>query len=222
MIAPPRFDDARFWRQVCGILPKVGWKLNCIPRRSCSICHATQMTNSVPLENGRPDAGMTKAGCGAGLSWNVVQCRRDKRGGDLDPSATRQQDTIQKRNLYVNDRALGWFRRAPASCSSRAGIIPRVWRCSSQHPSRNHTAADHRRFRCVTALTAFPPGRPLMSSTRCLQNRFRRKAATARWNSTLHSASRRPRARAPSTSDRARTHRAAPSRSDREDNRPPN
>lgn len=32
VIAPPRFDDARFWRQVCGILPKVGWKLNCIPK----------------------------------------------------------------------------------------------------------------------------------------------------------------------------------------------
>lgn len=156
---------------------------------------------SARLENGRPDAGMTKAGCGAGLGWNELQCR------------------------LISTRGEGpWVISASAaSCSSRAGIIPRVWRCSSQHPSRNrYTAADHRRFRCVTALTAFPPGRPLMSPTRCLRRRFRRKAATARWNSTLHSASRRPRARAPSTSDRARTHRAAPSRSDRGDNRPQN
>lgn len=178
---------------------------------------------SARLENGRPDAGMTKAGCGAGLGWNELQCRLISTRGEgtwirrqLASKTPSENETCERQGPWV-------ISASAASCSSRAGIIPRVWRCSSQHPSRNrYTAADHRRFRCVTALTAFPPGRPLMSPTRCLRRRFRRKAATARWNSTLHSASRRPRARAPSTSDRARTHRAAPSRSDRGDNRPQN
>lgn len=71
--------------------------------------------NSVPLENSRSDAGMTKAGSGAGLSWNVVQCRLDKRGGDLDPSATRQQDTIQKKTVCE--------RQGPWVVSASAGFL---------------------------------------------------------------------------------------------------